>query len=624
MDYDSINQSLKGLRAQHQKLDEARAAAYVKTLSHSITGPNDLSRVNSIVVLAKAMNFLPKSDRVFSLFDTKLFASMCDAATRGNVADSTVESILRIFTVYLSGSFAETRSTSMYDPLLWNACNNHALFEVLSARLAAQDAQMASTVVDFAAQIMYRSFEVADASVLLQEVKCIMDCHLLDVVSSLPYELKAHLDGFSSLRKSSLLLMHFLTNSSLKSKAFSGLVNECIISMTRMMAECGMGEANDKNCSADYCMVGLAENIDPQQYLQDNFTPAVALDLLYMLKNPNMTFKKNFSEHTMFASMQSYFPLFRFASAITQMLSNVDGDQYPNFSMVFTYMNGDLYYSFMSSALKYWMASKAEARDFDRLMNLLHTLLVYCDDIMRAEPYYNVTDHVINLKYAPLKKFQLEHFRQNKDASWSGSMTTFDKVLDNQVMDFVKNQRFFELSKGSWVFIHNPLDKTPPSGKPVYYFVTISSDNRSLVYKEFTRKHSHTPNIDKDGVVVEFKNITKVDHKTISENFRSNKLISISSRLNVSRIEITSKNGKVFKFFVDTKGKLVSWLDGLKMLMNDDSSLSDDTINQIQSLKKIRARIQLIDLQDNSKQKAPKYSYDPSDLSKVASGFFYD
>ncbi|VEU20633.1 DEKNAAC101440 [Brettanomyces naardenensis] len=629
MDYNRINQSLKELRQKQQKLDEPTGITYVKGLKQAILGPDEMAKVNSIVVLAKAMEFLPRSDPIFALFDSQLFAYLLDAASLPHTANESMKAVLRILLTFLWGILPETRSPTMYDPLLWNLCDNRPFFESLAAKLADQDIRLALSMVDFVSQLLYRTVELKNAEIMLSEVRCMTDAHFFDTVSMLPYDFKARLDSFAALRKSSQLVLRYLSASSLSSEPFPALINECVIAMTRMMSECGSGRngtAGPSAANSDYSKVGLPESAaaDPQNYIQQHFSPVAAIDLICMLKNPNMTFKKNFSEHTMFAGEATYFPLLKFAVGITELLSHMDTVKYSNFNLIFSYFNGDLYYSFMSSALKFWMASKAEQDDFGHIMTLLETLVAYCDSMLRTESFSSVTDQVISLKYSQIKKFQLEKLRLVKAAAWSESMGSFNGAIGKQVMDFVKNQRFLELSKGSWVYVQNPLDESPAvSGKPVYYFLVLSSNNKSLIYREFIRKHAHAPNIDKDGIVIEFKDVAKIDSKPMTEKIDAENMINVSSRLNVSRIEIYTKDGNLFSFYVDSLGQLYSWLDGLKMLLNDNSALSDDTMYQIDALTKIRTDIQLIDLADRQELKFGDVKHDSLQLESLAASHFY-
>jgi len=643
MDYNTINQTLRTLRNQQRKLDIETGVQYVTTLKQSIMGNSELAKVSSLIVLAKAMQYLPKSDRLFSLFDSKLFSTLIDLLAKANVALEPYKAILVICISFLTGSLAKNRTANMYDPLLWTICGSNSIFDNLASHLSDQNVGVSTTISDFVSQILYRSFQLGDPSIIIHEVKCLMECHFFDAISALPYDFKSHMESIPSLKKSSMLILHFLINSSLNSDAFSSLTNESITSLSRMISECGSGDSKmpsrgeqsgvhntsiQSSTTVDYVKIGLDTSTDLQNYIRSHFTPACALDLVYMMSSPNMTFKKNFSEHTMFADEHTYFPLIKFAVAITNQLARIDTERYPGFSLVVPYFNSDLYYSFMSCALKFWMLSKAEQEDFDRVLKLVPTLVSYCDNVLRTQPYYTLNEHLLKLKYADLKKFQLEQLETDKFTHWSDSLQSFNKELNKQVLEFVRNQRFFELSKGSWVYVNDPLDGKPQQGKPVYYFLTISSNNKSLVYKEFTRKHSHRPNIDKDGAVIEFKNVSKVDYKKTNEDFSAQNLITISSRLNVSKISIYLDDGSIFDFYVDTQGKLFAWLDGLRMLMDDNSALSEDTTNQIEVLKNIRTKIQLLDLEDSPEteklRQKPAPNFQLAELQEIASGFYFE
>ncbi|QPG75452.1 hypothetical protein FOA43_002807 [Brettanomyces nanus] len=629
----SSNQRKTKKDRRRKKLEEGEGIGYVKALKQAIMGPDEMAQFNSIIVLAKMMDYLPKSDHIFSLFDSKLFACLLDASCRPSAANEAIRAVLRICLIFLWGVLPETKPSNMYDPLLWNVCNNHSFFENLSSKLSEQDLRLALASVDFVSQLLYRTYDLKNPDIILSEIRCLMDSHFFDSISMLPYEFKSRLDSFSALRKSSKLILKYLSTAPLRNDPFSGLVNECILVIDRILNECGSGQKfNGRRNSTDYSKVGLLETVDPQHYIQQNFSSAAVIDLIYVLRNPNMTFKKNFSEHTMFATAKTYFPLLKFAVGITNLLNHLDSSRYPNIAYVFTYFNDELYYSFMSSALKFWMASKAEENDFRRIMALLETLVDYCDSLMRSDPFYTVTEQVVGLKYSEIKKYHLEQLKRNKATSWSTAMESFNRTIGQQVLDFVKTQRFVGLSKGSWVYINNPLDKAPVSGKPVYYFLVLSSNNKSLIYKEFTRKHSHAPNIDKDGIIVDFKNVVKIDSKSMTQQVQIQNLINIASRLNVSRIDICTKDEKVFSFYVDSLGLLYAWLDGVKMLLNDNSALSEDTMYQIDALTKIRTNVQLIDLEDSEEKvdndsvhsRNAETKYDATQLEILASHFYYE
>lgn len=612
MDYSTINVQLKTLRGTDGTLNDVTGATYVTSLRDAILNGKSAEKLNSIVVLAKTVDYLSPNNSTASLFDQPLFQALFNIAVHAQ--NEILKSVLHISTVFLVGSLFSSTSTHAFDPLLLSCYANKPFYERLAHKVSSSDLRLCDMILHFVAQIQLR---MTGADGIVVQTRYLLETHFFDNVGSLTPEVRTQLGSLAAVGASSQRNLQYLEGADMGTEPFVTLAYECAKVMGR-----SLGEGHAKFTS--YERIGLKDTEDPYEYIVEHFSAVATLDLLVMLESANMQFRKNFSEHAMFATPETYFPLMLFATTVTDLINNIDAQNHPRLAQCFAFFNSELYYSLMASSLRFWMASHAVTDDFDRVAKLVSSLLDYYEVQLTDNTLDNVIESVENLKHAELKKFQLEQIKASKDIAWSQSMSSFNQDIKQQVVNFVKSQRFIELSKGSWVHIHNPIEKRAATENASYYYVVLSSNSNSLIYKEFQRKHTRTPNIDRDGIRIDFKQITNVKSDRISETIQKGNLVNISPRLSVSRMEISVTGRKPFVFYVDSESVRYSWLDGLRMLLNQSSQLSEDTLYQINELTKIRTEIQLIDLPDSDDKSAAVKTYDPEQLSQLATQFYYD
>lgn len=199
------------------------------------------------------------------------------------------------------------------------------------------------------------------------------------------------------------------------------------------------------------------------------------------------------------------------------------------------------------------------------------------------------------------------------------------------------------------MYATNPLEQ----GTKRHYFLTLNSNSQSIVYKEFSKrpvKASQAPNLDKDGIYIDFRNIVNVQAETLNDDIDDSSLINIhSERLDVNRVDVVTKTG-IFAFYVDTKQLKDIWVDGLRILIADarsdtrentpietapmqlslseqffaKSAVSSAVRGQVRTLEDIRIRTQMLDLDDNAADSKTADINDTVDWSSVSVNFFYE
>lgn len=199
------------------------------------------------------------------------------------------------------------------------------------------------------------------------------------------------------------------------------------------------------------------------------------------------------------------------------------------------------------------------------------------------------------------------------------------------------------------MYATNPLEQ----GTKRHYFLTLNSNSQSIVYKEFSKrpvKASQAPNLDKDGIYIDFRNIVNVQVETLNDDIDDSSLINIhSERLDVNRVDVVTKTG-IFAFYVDTKQLKDIWVDGLRILIADarsdtrentpietapmqlslseqffaKSAVSSAVRGQVRTLEDIRIRTQMLDLDDNAADSKTADINDTVDWSSVSVNFFYE
>lgn len=716
VDYNTIHKHLKQLKFAQtsasglaSQLDEQTAIKYVSTLRQDLvaltTASNSPVQINSktlneILIFTKTLDYVPKSDKLFSLFDAQLFRSLFDLACLPEIPVEVLRGVLRICLTYLAGVLPKTRKQGMFRVLLGVLCEpienpiegevttsttggassySHVplkcdlLFANLTARITFADARMNLNIVDFVAKVFYRLMETisllsSESSPLIVEeqwlfgvLRSLFVNNFFGVLSCIKGI--GEIEGMTGLRGSMELTSKWLENKKLDSSSF--IWRECCFLANEIGVVLG-----------DEDLAAINNVSDTDRADGNNVGILSILGLVGALEQPKRSLKKILVE----CNMTSTLPIIRFVSTIAGTIS-----KNKVLDRIFGLWNTELLYSLLNVGTRCWLFSGArvEAGDIDKVANLVEVVITWLsrklesiadssshgnsdsenvtkiakDDIEITASSANDCDVVSLLEkvdsfdYDKIKLLQLEDVRSKHFKKWANNMKPFENLVHRQVVALVRAQRFLQLSKGSWVYATNPLE----AGEHHHLFLTLNSNSQSIVYKEFTKRPSRNaqaPNLDKDGIYIEFRDILAIESENLNPNISDTGLISIQSeRMDVNRVEVITKT-KIFQFYVDTKQLKDIWVDGLRILVTDSrsdpkakdhakesdsspmklsiseeffmsSGVSEEVKKQVRTLEEIRVRTQMLDLDDNAKP-LNKRQPDILEWNTISTNFHYD
>lgn len=642
-DYNAIHKHLKQLKATQStneaagpsnvQLDEQTAVKYITSLRQDlITTADQLTlslqfnsnTLNQVITLTKILDYLPKSDVLFALFDQTLFRVLFQLLSLSNIPVEALRGILRICLTYLAGVLPKNRRKGMFKPLLGILCeklpevNLHrcdTLFENLTSKITFADARMNLNTVDFVAKVLYRLLEtmgggssdtredypfITGEESLLRIVNSLFVYNFFGTLSCIKGI--GEIESMTGLRGSLELSAKWL-----KSKTVSN-ENTIWLECCSLMEEVGINLSGDTSKNIDLLSV---------------------LSLIGVFKQSKMLLKKIMVE----CNMTSSFPILEFVAAINTSFTNQK-----SLNRIFGIWNTDLWYSILNVGSHCWLFSgaKVENNDTVKVINMVNVVINWiADEIDQnhdAEGISNgaslseysvsgLLEQVDNFDYEEIKALQLKAVRESITKSWKNEVKQFEDLVHTEVIEFVSDRKFLQLSKGSWVYSRNPLVAT----ENTYMFITLNSNSQSIVYKEFPKKPSKTsnfPHLDKDGIMVEFKNITGIECENLNPQTDDSGLIILrSERMDVNKVEIFTKTGSLV-FFVNTKELKDAWVDGLRILVSESrstnksnvesaamkqsiseqffskSGVTKDVKKQVRILEDIRLRTQLLYLDD--------------------------
>ncbi|CCF57635.1 hypothetical protein KAFR_0C06390 [Kazachstania africana CBS 2517] len=322
-----------------------------------------------------------------------------------------------------------------------------------------------------------------------------------------------------------------------------------------------------------------------------------ATDVLFFLRDPDLSFKKTFMEHLLFGD--SAFPLYHTIFEITKNLQqfyrqNEDKLAEKPFLAIFIMGKSSLIYILMKIQLRFWIDSGSKSlNDMESLSRLIPSTLEQLDNIlsekMAGQPldvlFEFSVDFLESIDYKVARQYQLDKVKNLHNQKWSSQISEFNTFLNGQVHDYVRHQRLLQLQKGTWTYSENPLD--PMIKAPKVYFIIVSDNHANLLVREFDMKREEYPIVEgnkifapqtsnsgsKDltpTIVIPLKTIAFFEHKDISVMDRSSasfKMINLSHRNIYTEVKLLDKYKKpILTLYLDTKEAKFLWLDGLQLI----------------------------------------------------------
>lgn len=613
----SINHRLNEILSKNNmnrlnKLDESTAFHYASVLKTNILGKDKQEKVNSIVVLAKLLDCIgpeSASDDFAQILDHELISTLLSIISI-NMSSETYKAILKIAVIDICGSVFKLKDNSItkYLPLYESLIEYLDVIDIITSKLYLQDTKIIFNSIKLVTELINKAlkFDYSGIITLTGRLKHVLFFSTIDHLTEGSEE-KSICEGVEHLKVSYRKLNQYLNaiRFDLSLKPHQTMLNNLF-----MFLEVSLNEYGTPATTKEYVKAGFSDN--PRQYVVDNFSILLAMDLKIFLKDPNFTFKKRFHEELMMSNHLRTFPLSLFIERCSKMWVKIFENKanYPVLSYEF------LIYNSMNICLNLWQETKAQIHsktDIDKIFQLLYSNIEdYDADLAQGKSVEECLDETSTKHSSDMRHVQALQILEKFEERWLARFLEFNKELTEQVWKFVEEQRVVQLLKGSWVFterfgesLFNASIKPDPNSK--YYYIALSPNRKSIYCKLYLEKPEVNPNyeeLEKSGIV-DLKDVVDIRSAVIGDSLgeadksKSSKLISIRGTISYEKITLVgAKEKKLLSFYTDSDVNRYVWLDGIKMLRKL-KNLSQDTQTQMQSLMEMRRTTQLLGLGRN-------------------------
>ncbi|QEU62463.1 hypothetical protein KDRO_F03920 [Kluyveromyces lactis] len=390
----------------------------------------------------------------------------------------------------------------------------------------------------------------------------------------------------------------------------------------------------------------------------DGLTVLQLLNIRFILRQNDLTFKKAYTEQLMFEEYP--LPLLKTVACLSEIvwdyfeMSNLKLGSKAH-KMHFIFFTKEIIAVLLGTMVTLWDKSRSETKeDFESLLELIKILLHKADKICRTkhdsfvETFVEVCE---TSTYEDLRQLQVAEWREKQFNDWAEDISSFDEILQNQVQEFVRYQRLLLMQKGTWVYSENPIEAKDKL--PKVSFIALSDNQMNLLIKEFKHKVEKTPTVEDNEivaidhsamvnnktVVIPLKNIINIQSRQIELDRKlpeGARLINILQNTIYREVTTFDRNGKILSaFFLESTESFYTWLDGLQLLsQSKHAKLSPETEKQIDTLIKLRRNVQLAALDDKfrddesmesfSEEETDDFYYNPETLKQLSMGIYYE
>ncbi|KAH3664304.1 hypothetical protein OGAPHI_004656 [Ogataea philodendri] len=618
-----INQRLDSATGRGEDLSSEEAIDFFGFAERAILRGSTLDRIIAVDVLIKVSTLSQQTDWISENASPEFFRLLFELG-RSEIDLHISQSILKLLNIYFSQ--ASKSSSQVLVSILRHLKDENSFLETIMSSMSLEDISALELFASFVIKSLTTVFSTKSDEILIDYVISFLETNVFSKLCLLFNDLRTQclkLPVFDDLGKELRFLSEYLSGKLLNTEDTSHVQLIHLLSSEFLK----LGGVQSKESSTEM-RIKINEVID-----REEISLLSAVQLLCFLFSSSVILKKHYYEYNLFSQQDSILILFQFSSKVCSLFfqKRISSE---NLRQVPIELNKTLFQTLITRSLEFWTLSIPELNDSTRTTNIITLLFIYFRESLNSKSFAAAITSLSNLDLDNLKRLELEEI--HKQISWvrANAANDFIESLNQETLGFVTNRSFLQLSKGSWVYSEHPLD-AGTGRKKSYYFLSLSSDAKALIYKRFSRKHSKNPNIDQDGSRIEFNQILSVDSVSISKKSHDSNLVRISSRMQVSRIQLRTRNNNHFSFYVETDSDLNVWLDGLKMLTSLSSNLSHDTRNQVSSLISLREDAQFLDLDSHIKTHQQKYEEHESaatdnlmpsilSLRSISKGFAYN
>lgn len=618
-----IEQSIEKNRSKNTYLDPAHSLQCLNDLrTHILEGGNYDTISHATIVLASVLRLSKRNDAYLDSLDETLLSRILGFVNKSLTTDVII-AVLRILLLFMKGKIFETLTPDDYlIPLLNSINSNLTLIDVLAAKLYVENVDLIVFTLEF-----------LDAYVSINHIQLNSTSHMLELLlcfqnSEFP-----------------LLLNHYYEDPRF-SDSLQEPASKLLASMFKMYQMLNGVKINESS-SFQQELVNKSLSQLPnltrskeKEFILGNYSMLQLLDLYFFFENPNISFRKTYHEQLLFnLHKEQIFPVTQVSYKMTNKILGIHSTQpnpYPKFGRSL-FLRDMIDYSTLAKLLEIWNESKAEIDDLDTVLPLVDILYKYIDDNIDPEELDlvgRINELFKAVTYNELRQIQLNNFKAKVNTYTRDETASFDLILKEQVFDFVKNQRFLQLAKGSWVYADLPSFKNSSQTSSSYYFIILSPNFKQLLFKEYKFKTSNTPNIDKIGNAIDIASIAnfkieeihQVDQTLQQHQQESHRLINLVDKTIINKITLLNRKSRVLFSFHAKKSDSLIWLDGLNLLIGNNNRLSDDLNFQMDKLFEVRKTIQLLNFDESAN--APESAIGGEGeslefLEKLATNFYY-
>lgn len=617
----SIEQAFEKQKAKGKYLEESVSLQFLNDLKAHITNQSP-DKFKSIILLSHVIRSSKPNELFVNVLDETLLNGILSSITKSTTVDY-IMATFRILLIMLKGEIFNQVDPSEYlNPLLRSLNSNLLFLDVLSTKLYTENVDL-----------ILKSLEFINGYFSINHYQL--------------YSLNYLIQYFLKLQKSEYFI---ILNNILQDQRFKQILspsikklNESLLKILNTLNEIKVDQHNILQLSMIEETSEFAMQKDHQSFIINNFSILQLIDFYFFSQSSNITFKKSFHEQMLFNNNKSeMFPLIPVSQRVTTLLLAIfQTDQSTSFPILkqYLFLRDLLHFNIISKFLEIWKESGAQQDELQNLSPLVEILLKHLNDELNDE--LHVVDQILTIfkttNYSKLREIQLNNYKNENLSKASLEIQSFDKILKNQVFEFIKNQRFLQLSKGAWVFADLPTfntsdqTTTPDSN---FYFMILSPNFKNLLYKEYKFKTQNIPDIDKIGTPIQINSIAnfkieeiqQVDPTAIRTNpSESSRLINLVGKTIINKITLINRKGKVLFTFYAKKQDSFNYLDGLNLLLGHYDKLSDDLNFQIDKLFEIRKTVQLLnyDVKIDNNVVDDEQIYDLENLEKLSTNFYY-
>ena len=274
-------------------MDEPTALSYATILKTNILGKDKQEKVNSIVVLAKLLDCIIGSDAIsddfIHILDHTLFQTLFSIVS-ANMSSETYKAILKILVIDISGTIFRNKEDCIerYLPLFESLIEYLDVIDIITAKLFLQDNKITFNSIKLVTDLINKSLKFDYSGIITLAGRLKHVTFFSTVGNLLETDDKTILEAIENLKVAYFKLNQYLesTTFDLSIKSHQTMLNNLFIYLETSLNEYGTPATTE-----EYVRAGFTDN--PRQYVIENFTILLAMDLKIFLKDPNFTFKRD-------------------------------------------------------------------------------------------------------------------------------------------------------------------------------------------------------------------------------------------------------------------------------------------------------------------------------------------